>query len=36
MNVIATGDENGAIYEKLFLSETNQMKKENCVSVFNY
>jgi len=35
MNVIATGDENGVIYEKLFSPETNQMKKENSVSVFN-
>ncbi|XP_025193705.1 uncharacterized protein LOC112593511 [Melanaphis sacchari] len=29
MNVIATGNENGVIYEKLFLSETNSIKKGN-------
>lgn len=34
MNIIATGDENGVIYEKLFLPETNQMRKGNAVSLF--
>ncbi|XP_060869788.1 uncharacterized protein LOC132944454 isoform X2 [Metopolophium dirhodum] len=29
MNVIATGNENGVIYEKLFLSETNNIGKGN-------
>lgn len=36
MNVIATGDENGIIYEKQFLPETNLLKKENSVSLFNH
>lgn len=34
MNVLATGDENGVIYEKLFLPENNQMRKANAVSLF--
>lgn len=34
MNVIATGNANGDIYEKLFLSETNNIRKENSVSPF--
>jgi len=33
MNVIATGNENGVIYEKLFLSETNNIRKGNSVSL---
>jgi hypothetical protein len=33
MNIIATGDEGGVIYEKLFLPENNHIKKENCVSI---
>lgn len=35
MNVIATGDESGIIYEKLFVPETNQLKKGNSVSLFD-
>jgi len=33
MNVIATGDANGVIYEKLFLPDTNQMRKGNSTTL---
>lgn len=36
MNVIATGDENGIVYEKQFLPEINQLRKENTVSLLNH
>lgn len=36
MNVIATGDESGIVYEKLFVPETNQLKKGNSVSLLNF
>lgn len=36
MNVLATGDANGVFYEKLFIPENNQFKKENCVSNLIY
>ncbi|XP_015366814.1 PREDICTED: uncharacterized protein LOC107163755 isoform X2 [Diuraphis noxia] len=33
MNVIATGNENGTIYEKVFLSETNNIRKGNSTTL---